>query len=145
MPELIATLAAGLWAGAAIYSAFAEHPAAMQVGVPFATRYFPPMARRAAPMMIVLALIGAVAGFVAWLDQGHRFWLLGSILLAGMFPFTALLIVPTNRKLLKVDPMAEPDLAESLHLRWGRAHTWRTLIGAPAFLLFLWALWIGQA
>lgn len=144
MPELIATLAAGIWAGAAIYSAFAEHPAAVKVGVPYATAYFRPMASRAAPMMIVLALIGAVAGLLAWFNSDQVLWLVGALLLAAMFPFTAILIVPTNRRLLKIDPEREPEEAEALHMRWGTMHTWRTVIGSPAFLVFLWALWIGQ-
>ncbi len=102
------------------------------------------MSRRTAPMMMVLALIGAVAGILVWIDDGSILWLIGGILLAGMFPFTAIFIVPTNLKLLKVDVQNDPDAAAALHARWDLMHTWRTIAGSLAFALFLWALTLGQ-
>ena len=140
MLTLIATFAAGLWTGAALYIGFAEHPSALKVGVAFATDYFRPMSKRTAPLMMLLALVAAVAGIAAWLDNDGVLWLIGAILMAGMFPFTAIFIVPTNLKLLRVDAAAAPDEAIALHARWGVMHAWRTVLGAPAFLLYLWAL-----
>ena len=144
MAELIATFAAGIWAGASFYIGFAEHPSALKVGVHFATEYFRHMSRRTAPMMMVLALIGAVAGILAWIKSGSSLWLIGAILLAAMFPFTVIFIVPTNLKLLKVDAQNDPDEAAALHARWDLMHTWRTVAGSLAFALFLWALGVGQ-
>jgi len=137
---LIATTAAGLWAGAALYIGFAEHPSAVKVSVGFATDYFRIMSKRTAPLMMVLAAVAAVAGVAAWFDDGGMLWLIGAILMAGMFPFTAIFIVPTNLKLVRLDAAEAPDEAAALHARWGVMHAWRTILGMPAFPLFLWAL-----
>lgn len=140
LAALIATFSAGLWAGAAAYISVVEHPAKLQLGIEFATAYFRPMARRAAPTMIVLALIGAVAGFVAWAAGGSVFWLIGGALLAAMLPLTAIFIVPTNRKLMTVSALESSDEAAALLARWGWLHAARTILGLVPFLLFVWAL-----
>lgn len=140
MLALIATAAAGLWAGAILYIGFAEHPSALKVGVGFATDYFRSMSRRTAPAMMVLTATAAVTGVAAWFVHDDIRWLIGAILMAGMFPFTFFMIVPTNRALLKVDAAANPDEAAALHAKWSVMHAWRAVLGVPAFLLFLWAL-----
>ena len=43
--QLIATLSAGLFAGAATYITFVEHPARMQCGTRLAVTEFPPATR----------------------------------------------------------------------------------------------------
>ncbi len=140
MAEYLATLAAGLWTGAAVYIAFAEHPSALRVGVHFATEYFKPMSKRTAPMMMVLSALGGGAGAYVWFAGGATGWLVGALLLLGMFPFTAIFIVPTNIKLLRVDAINDSAEASTLHARWARMHWLRTLLGSPAFLIFAWLL-----
>jgi hypothetical protein len=56
--------------------------------------------------------------------------------LGAMFPFTAILIVPTNRRLLKIKP-GEVGGSEELFTRWGRLHGLRALLGSTAFLVFV--------
>jgi hypothetical protein len=136
--EILALLAAGLWSGAAIYIGFCEHPAALKVGVEFATSYFRLMSRRTAPLMMVFSAVSGVAGTYIWWAGGHTGWLTGGILMLAMFPLTGLLIVPTNIKLLKIDPVEDRALAEELHRYWGRMHWLRTVVGVPAFLIFAW-------
>ena len=140
MLEYAATSAAGLWAGAALYIGFAEHPSALKVGVEYATAYFRPMSKRTAPMMMALAGIAAITGGGAWYAGGGGPWLFGAILMLAMFPFTGVLIVPTNLRLLKIDAQASPIEAEKLHAKWSVMHNLRTALGAPAFFIFLWAL-----
>ena len=138
--DYIATLLAGLWAGCSVYIAVAEHPSVLKVGVGFATDYFRVMSRRTAPLMMALAGLSGAAALYIYLTAGGAGWLLGAILMIGMFPFTGLLIVPTNLKLLKVDCETNPEEALALHRRWSTMHWLRTVIGAPAFLIFLWEL-----
>lgn len=142
--RLVATLAAGLWAGAAGYISLVEHPATVRVGVQFATDYFRPMARRAAPTMIALAVIGAVAGLLAWADGGSLLWLIGGAILAAMLPLTAIFIVPTNRRLLAVNAVESSTEATALLTRWGKLHAVRTVLGLVPFVLFVWALLVAS-
>ena len=66
--QIIETLAAGLFAGAAIYISGAEHPARMECGVELAATVFGPSYRRAAVMQAGLAR--CVVGRVAELSPG---------------------------------------------------------------------------
>lgn len=135
MVELIATVAAGLWAGIALYIAFVEQPSAMQVGVVYATEYFRVMSRRTAPIMIALAAIGGCAGIYAYYQNGDSWWAFGGGLLLLQFPLTAVFIVPTNMRLMKEElPASE---AVRLHRRWARMHAIRTALGILPFLYFV--------
>jgi hypothetical protein len=140
MTEFIATIMAGMWAGTAIYIGLVEHPSALRVGLDYATEYFRPMSKRTAPLMMVYAATGGIAAIVTWNSGGDVSWLIGGVLLLSMFPFTAIFIVPTNIRLLKVDVTEADGEAKALHARWGRMHAWRTAFGSPPFLIFVWQL-----
>ena len=58
----IALLCAGLFAGAAAYVTFVEHPARVSVGTAEAIAEFRPSYRRGAVMQASLAIAGLVAG-----------------------------------------------------------------------------------
>jgi len=139
MAEFIATICAGLWSGGSVYLSLVQEPAAHRAGPDIAAALFRPMSARAAPMFIVLALVGTVAAGYAWIQGAGINWLVGAVFLAAMFPFTAILIVPTNRKLLKIKP-ADVAGSEELFARWSRLHGLRTLLGSIAFLVFVFAL-----
>ncbi len=140
MAALIATVAAGLWAGISIYIAFVEHPSTLRMGVQFATEYFRTMSKRTAPLMMILAAIGGVAAIYTWSQGADALWLVGGSLLLALFPFTAIFIVPTNIRLLKVDAVESRDVAAALHARWSFMHAVRTVLGFPPFLIFVWLL-----
>jgi hypothetical protein len=55
-----------------------------------------------------------------------------------MVPFTLIIIMPTNRRLL--DASLDTGSAEALELlrRWGRLHAVRTMVGVVVFVLFVW-------
>jgi hypothetical protein len=61
--ELLATLCAGLFAGAAIYITLVEHPARLECGTLLATTEFGPSYRRASLMQASLATLGLVLGY----------------------------------------------------------------------------------
>jgi hypothetical protein len=138
--EFLATLCAGLFAGAAIYITFVEHPARVECGTELAATEFGPSYRRAALMQASLAAAGLVAAIVAWL-QGHGLVvLIGGLLLGAVIPFTLVVILPTNKRLL--DPGLNRSSAETAALlaRWGRLHAVRTGVSAVAFGVLVWHL-----
>jgi hypothetical protein len=135
--QIVATLAAGLFAGAALYVNVAEHPARMECGTTLAATVFGPSYRRAAVMQAALALSGTAAGIVAWWATAAPAWLAGSALLFLVVPFTLLVILPTNRRLL--DPALDRSAPDTRRLlvRWGRLHAVRTVLGAASFVVFV--------
>jgi hypothetical protein len=58
-------------------------------------------------------------------------------LLVSVIPFTALVILPTNKKLLDPETANDLDLAEKLLTRWGRLHAVRSVLSLTSLLMFL--------
>ncbi len=135
--QAIAILAAGLFAGAAIYINVAEHPARMECGLPLATTVFGPSYRRAAVMQSVLALVGTFAGIVAWRLGGGAEWLAGAVSLFFVVPFTFMAIMGTNKRLLDVRLDRTSEEARTLLVRWGRLHAVRSAAGFLSFIVFV--------
>jgi uncharacterized membrane protein len=97
---------------------------------------FGPSYRRAAVMQALLAIIGSVAGVIAWLLGGCVSWLIGSALLFFVVPFTLLVILGTNKRLLDPGLDRNSDEARDLLIKWGRLHAVRSVAGAASFLFF---------
>src|SRR6266542_6461324 len=74
---LVATVAAGLFAGAAVFVTVVEHPARLECGQVLAIKEFGPSYRRAAVMQGVLAVVGLSASSVAWYQGFGGGWLVG--------------------------------------------------------------------
>src|SRR5215472_12025821 len=101
--ELIATLASGVFFGAALYINLVEQPARMSCGVPPAVTEWRPSYKRGTLMQASLALIGSVAALLAWWLQGDAGWLIGGSLFLLVVPFTLIVILPTNKRLERQD------------------------------------------
>jgi uncharacterized membrane protein len=138
--EALATVCAGLFAGAAIYITFVEHPARLECGTELAVTEFGPSYRRATLMQASLAAVGLGTALVAWGQARGILVLIGGLLLGGVTPFTLLVILPTNNRLL--DPGLDRSSAEAAALlaRWGQLHAVRSALGTLAFGLLVWDL-----
>src|SRR5882724_11534007 len=98
--QLVAILCGGLFTGAALYINLVEHPARMEVGTAAAVAEFAPSYRRATVLQASLAVMGAVAGFAAWLSGAGWPSLASAITLFSVVPCTLVVIFPTNKQLL---------------------------------------------
>lgn len=137
MFQLIAIVCSGLFAGAALYVSFVEHPARVACGTELALKEFAPSYHRGAIMQASLAIAGLLAAIGGWLLTNSMIELVGGLLLGALVPFTLIVILPTNKRLLdpRLDPRS-PEAAELLR-RWGRLHAVRSAAGTIAFLLLL--------
>ena len=134
---LLATLAAGLFAGAAVYLTFVEHPARVSCGSSLAVTEFGPSYKRATVMQAPLALMGASAGIARWATGGGLGWLVSGVVLGAVVPFTLVAILPVNHRLLDASlDKASPEAA-ALLARWGWLHAVRSALGLVAFVWFL--------
>jgi uncharacterized membrane protein len=140
LAERKATLSAGLFAGASVYITLVEHPARMQAGTQIALAEFAPSYHRATVTQVSLASAGFLSGLAAWRLNSDARWLIGGGLLVSVIPFTALVILPTNKQLLDPATANDPDLAERLLRRWGRLHAVRSVLSLASLLLFLFSL-----
>jgi len=62
--------------------------------------------------------------------------LLDALLLGSVIPFTLIVILPTNKRLL--DPSLDKDSEQAQHLlhRWAKLHAVRTALSLASFLTF---------
>ncbi len=135
--ELVATLCAGLFAGAAIYINLVEHPARLELGTAFALREFGPSYKRAAVMQASLALVGLVGALFVWFGGGETGWLVAGLLLGSVIPFTFVAIMSTNKRLLSSALDASSDEATALLHNWNTLHGVRSALGVAAFVTML--------
>jgi hypothetical protein len=133
--ELVALLCTGLFAGAAIYISLVEHPARLECEPAPAIVEFGPSYRRAAVMQASLAAVGCLAAVAAWAQGSTTAVLVAGLLLGVVIPFTLIVIMPTNKRLL--DPTLDRGSPEAgaLLARWGRLHAVRSVVSGVAFLL----------
>jgi len=137
LAELIATLSSGLFTGASIYINLVEHPARMQTGIRPALAEFAPSYHRATVTQVSLAIAGFLSALIAWRFRSDVRWLIGGGLLVSVVPFTALVILPTNKRLLDPATANDLNLAEKLLTRWGRLHAVRSVLSLASLLMFL--------
>jgi uncharacterized membrane protein len=91
-------------------------------------------------MQASLALTATVAGLLRWAVWGGAFWLWGAIVIAQVIPFTFLVVMDTNRKLLEPNRDNSSDETRRLLERWGQQHGVRTALSLAASLLYVCAL-----
>jgi Anthrone oxygenase len=140
--KALATLCAGLFAGAALYISAVEHPARMLCGTRLAVTEFAPSYKRATLMQAPLAALGTIGGIAAWLMGAPAQWLIGGLLLGAVVPFTLLVILPTNNQLLDPSLDKDSELAHQLLRRWGKLHAVRSCLSLASLLVFLYsAFW----
>lgn len=139
--QLIATLAATLFAGAALYINIAEHPARMTLETRMAALQWAPSYRRATLLQAPLAILSLVSGTGAWLLGADVLWLVAALLIGLVVPFTFVVVMPTNRQLL--DPGRDLASAEtrSLLKKWNMLHSVRTALSLAASIIYLWLLY----
>jgi hypothetical protein len=140
IPKIVATLACGIFAGAALYISLVEQPARLSCGIAVAVTEWRRSYGRATVMQAPLAIVGSLLAFASWWIGKDSAWLLGSIFLFAVIPFTLVVIFPTNRALENDNLDLSSSKAERLMRQWSALHAVRVGLSLVAFLIFLFAL-----
>jgi hypothetical protein len=136
---LIALAIAAMFAGAAAYIAVAEQPARLALADGPLLAEWQPSYKRGAAMQAGLAALGGALGLAALAATGDWRWAAGAALLLANWPYTMVVIMPTNRALMAMRPESPGPDCRRLLEHWGRLHQVRAVLGAAAMLCFLWA------
>jgi hypothetical protein len=134
----MALVAAALFTGAAFYVSAVEQPARLALADAALLAQWKPSYKRGTLMQAPLALIGAVLGVLAFLGGYDWRWLAGGLLMLSNWPFTFLVIMPVNKRLVAMTDN-EPEI-RALIRRWGALHAVRTALGAAATAVFAWVI-----
>lgn len=135
----LALIAAALFSGAAIYLNVAEQPARLGLDDGALLAEWKPAYKRGFAMQAPLALIGFLFGAGAAWQTGNWWWLAGALVLLANFPYTIFVMLPTNNRLMAIDPANPPAETRALIGTWGGLHAVRSALGVAATLIFLWA------
>jgi hypothetical protein len=136
---LLALIASAMFTGAAFYVNFAEQPARLTLDDRALLSEWKPSYKRGTAMQAPLALIGFVLGMLEWSRIEHIGCLIGAILIIAPWPWTLIVIRPTNNALLATDPGKAGPPSRALIVKWGVIHAVRTVLGGLATAAFFWA------
>jgi hypothetical protein len=131
---------AAVFAGAAIYVSVAEQPARLRLDDKALLQEWQPAYKRGAAMQASIAIVACVLGLVAWWQVGGLAFLVGAVLIILPWPWTLIVMMPTNRVLEALDASADNPQARSHIVRWGNLHLMRVAFGVLATIAFLWAV-----
>ena len=132
---LLALTTAALFAGAAIYINAVEHPARSELSTQAQLAQWRSAYKRGFIMQSSLAMVSFLLGVLAWWQSGYWQWLAGAAAIIANWPFTLVVIRPTNNQL-----MGEASAEEARHLlsRWNRLHGTRSGFVFLAVVAYLW-------
>lgn len=133
----LALTTAAAFAGAALYINVVEQPARLGLDHRSLLEEWKPAYKRGTAMQAPLAVASFLLGLAAWWRTGHAGWVLGALLMLGNLPVTFLVIMPTNRKLMRAEPATAGPDSRAMIQRWGRLHAVRTALGLAACLAFI--------
>lgn len=135
----IALIIAALFSGAAIYVSVAEQPARLALDDRSMLAEWKPAYKRGTAMQAPLAVLGFLAGLAGWWQSGDIGWIVGALILIANWPYTLLVVMPTNNSLMATDPARAGPESRSLIGKWATLHAVRAGLGLAATLVFLWA------
>lgn len=135
--QFVATISCAIFAGAAIYINLVEHPARMSCGTQIAATVWAPSYKRATVMQAPLAILSFLAGASAWLLGGGIMWFAGAVLIGLVVPFTFVVIMSTNHRLLAPGRDLASIETRALLIKWSRLHAVRSLLSLLALVVYL--------
>ncbi len=138
--QILASLSAALFAGAALYINVVEHPARMSLETRMAALQWAPSYKRATWLQAPLAIVSLLCGAGIWLLGGGVGWLVAALLVGAVVPFTFGVIMPTNHKLLAPGRDLSSAETRELLVRWGQLHAVRTILSLAGALIFIWLM-----
>lgn len=97
-------------------------------------------------LQITTTVLSALGGLFLFSKTTNLYYLYSSILMASLIPYSRILLLPINNKLLEIRKHGGDDRpVEEMLIRWDALHFGRTLISYAALVLTLYGALRGPA
>ena len=131
--------ASAAFAGAAAYLNFSEHPARLGLDEVSALKEWKPSYAKGYEMQATLAAVAGLLGVAAFYFEQRPVAALGGALMLANWPYTLLVMGPTNKALGATAEGDAGTASRALLVRWGKLHAVRTFLGLAGACAFLFA------
>jgi hypothetical protein len=134
--KVIAILSAAFFAGGGLFVSIVIYPAIM-MDMASAVAHFGRIYNKAAPWQGSNAIICLAAAVTVSALTADWWWALGGLLVGASLPFTLLVMMPVNHRLLDEKAPPTPNAAVALLKHWGRLHWVRNVLSTLGLVVML--------
>jgi hypothetical protein len=128
---------AAAFTGAAFYVNWVEQPARLKLDEEALLSEWGPSDSRGFALLAALALLAAVAGFIAYFESEDVRFAFGALLIIASWLYAFFVMAPLDNQIRSLRG-GEVAAARALVRQWGIVESGLTAIGAAAVLMFLW-------
>ena len=129
---------AAAFTGASFYVNWVEQPARLKLDDAALLSEWGPSDSRGVALLVGLALLAAIAGFIAYFDTQDVRWAIGAVLMILSWPYAFFVMSPLDNQIRSLRG-SDVAAARALVRQWGLVESGLTAIGAVAALIFIWA------
>jgi hypothetical protein len=137
--ETLALALASAFSGASFYVNWVEQPARLKLDEEALLSEWGPSDSRAVALLAALALLAAIAGFIAYFEAQDVRWAFGALLIVGSWLYAYFVMAPLDNQIRSLRG-GEVAAARALVRQWGIVESGLTAIGVVAVVIFLWAI-----
>jgi Domain of unknown function (DUF1772) len=128
---------AAAFTGASFYVNWVEQPARLRLDEEALLSEWGPSDSRGVALLATLALLAAVAGFIAYFESQDVRFAFGALLIIASWLYAFFVMAPLDNQIRSLRG-GEVAAARALVRQWGIVESGLTAIGAAAVLMFLW-------
>jgi Domain of unknown function (DUF1772) len=129
---------AAAFTGASFYVNWVEQPARLKLDDAALLSEWGPSDSRGVALLVALALLAAIAGFIAYFDTQDVRWALGAVVMILSWPYAFFVMSPLDNQVRSLRG-GDVGAARALVRQWGIVESGLTALGAVAVLVLLWA------
>ena len=128
---------AAAFTGASFYVNWVEQPARLKLDDVALLSEWGPSDSRGVALLAALALLAAIAGFIAYFESEDIRFAFGALLIIASWLYAFFVMAPLDNQIRSLRG-GDVAAARALVRQWGIVESVLTAIGAAAVLIFLW-------